>query len=110
MPKFAVFFSYTPQAWKAMLDEPADRLKPVRHLVEQAGGTLETYYWMFGDYDGFGVADMPDAVSGAALSVAVASSGAFARISSTQVFDVDERVALLEKAKAALATYSPPTG
>lgn len=109
MAKYAIFFSYTPDAWRAMLDNPADRLAPVRQLAEAVGGTVESFYWMFGEYDGFGVVEMPDSMSAGGVSVAVTASGAVARISTHEVLDADGRVALLEKAKTAAEAYSPPT-
>ncbi len=44
MAKYAIFFSYNPEAWRPMLDSPADRLAaPVRQLVEAVGGTVESF-------------------------------------------------------------------
>ena len=39
------------------------------------GGELETFYYAFGDFDVFGIADMPDNVSTLAFSLAVNASG-----------------------------------
>lgn len=110
MAKYAIFFSYTPDAWKSMIGSPADRLAPVRQLVEAVGGTVESFYWMFGEYDGFGVVETPDSISAGGVSVAATSSGAIGRISTHEVLDANGRVALLEKAKTAVEAYSPPTG
>lgn len=110
MAKFAIFFAYAPQAWKAMLDSPSDRLAAVRQLAEAVGGNVDSLYWMFGEYDGFAIAEMPDAVSAGGVSVAVTSSGAFTRISTHQLFDADGLEALIERANTAVAAYSPPTG
>jgi len=40
------------------------------------GGKLEVFYYAFGDYDVFGIAEMPDNVSAAAFSLMVNASGA----------------------------------
>jgi hypothetical protein len=53
---------------------------------------------MFGEYDGFAIAEMPDSVSAGAVSVAVSSSGAIARASTHELLDADGRDALIEKA------------
>ena len=63
---------------------------------------------MFGEYDGFAVVDIPDSVTSAAVSVAVASSGVLASGHTTQLFDASDQAAILEKAKTALAAYTPP--
>lgn len=110
MAKYAIFFSYSSESWAAMVKNPSDRSAVARQLAASLGGTLESFYWMFGDFDGFAVADMPDSVSAAGLSVAVSSSGAFKRAVTTEVFDSDDQAAMVEKAKTALATFTPPTG
>jgi uncharacterized protein with GYD domain len=40
------------------------------------GGTLETMYWAFGDEAYDAIVDLPDHVSGAAVSLATAVAGA----------------------------------
>ncbi len=93
-----------------MIKNPSDRSAAAKQLVESLGGSIEVFYWMFGGWDGFATAELPDSVSAAAISVAVNSSGAFKSVSTTQLFDHDDQAALVEKAKTALAGYSPPTG
>ena len=71
MAKYAMFFSYTSEAWARLIDHPEDRTAVARHVVESAGGTLESIYWMLGDRDGLAIVDVPDSVSAAAVSLAV---------------------------------------
>ncbi len=108
MPKFITFFSYTSESAKAMINKPSDRSVAVRQLVESMGGTVESFYWMQGKHDGFVISSLPDGASGAAISLAVASSGAVSGIQSHQLFDRDEQAAIVAAAKK--ATYKPPTG
>jgi len=110
MANYAIFFSYTPETWANMIKNPTDRQAAASQITESLGGTLQSLHWMFGDYDGFAVASMPNSVSAAALSVAVASSGAFARATTTELFEADDQAAMLELAKTALASYQPPSG
>lgn len=109
MAKYALFFSYTQEAWANMIKNPTDRSEAARRLAESLGGSLEAFYWMFGEHDGFAVVDLPDSITAAAVSVAVASSGALERGYTTVVFDHDDQEALLEQAKSALAAYHPPS-
>lgn len=109
MPKYMIFFSYTPEAWKAMLGNPQDRAAAARTLTEALGGTMESFYWMFGEYDGVAIGDLPDAASAGGLSVAVSSSGAFSKVTTHRLLDAGERDALVENANTALGSYSPPT-
>jgi uncharacterized protein with GYD domain len=52
MPMYALFFTYTPNAWDAMVENPRDRAAQARAVVEAADGTMEAVYWMFGPHDG----------------------------------------------------------
>ena len=46
MAKYAMFFTYTSDAWARMINSPGDRAAVARQMVEAAGGTLECIYWM----------------------------------------------------------------
>lgn len=45
---------------------------------ESVGGTLDCFYFAFGDTDVYGIVDMPDVASAAAVSLMINSSGAVA--------------------------------
>lgn len=108
MPKYVSFFSYTSQAWGAMVERPGNRAIAARKLIEDLGGQMETFYWMFGEWDGFVVYDVPDAATAAAFSGRVTSSGLIERIQTQQLLTMDEAREGLEKAGAAQAAYEPP--
>ncbi|CAN5629930.1 hypothetical protein BH20CHL7_BH20CHL7_06680 [soil metagenome] len=110
MPRFITFFSYTSDSAKAMIKRPSDRSAAAKALVESLGGTQEAFYWMQGSQDGFLITNLPDGVSASALAVAVTASGAVTGGDTHQIFDHDEKAAIVEKAAAALAAYKPPTG
>ena len=53
--KYLVLFSLTSETAKRFVAKPSDRAAVVREVAESAGGSLESYYWMFGQYDGAAV-------------------------------------------------------
>lgn len=110
MAKFAILFTYTPDAWASMIKNPSNRAAQAEAVADAVGGSLETFYWMLGVHDGLAIADVPDTVSGAAISVAVNSTGNFSAVSTHELLDADDRAALTEKAKTVLAGYTPPSG
>ena len=77
MAKYAMFFTYTSDAWARMINSPGDRSAAARQMVEAARGTLECIYWMLGKHDGLAIVDLPDSVGAAAVNLAVTSSGSF---------------------------------
>lgn len=108
MPKYALFFSYTAEAWGNMIKNPGDRAAVARAVAESAGGTLESIYFMFGDHDGMAICDMPDGEAAAATSIAVTSSGAFRSVETRELIEPERLVAVLGKARVATGVYRAP--
>ena len=108
MSKYAIFFTYSSDAWARMIKNPGDRTAAVRQLADSVGGSIESIYWMFGAYDGFVIADTPDAVSAAALSVAVGSTGAIKQLETHELFTQDQLGQMLARAGQAVHVYQAP--
>ena len=66
--KYLILFSLTGEATKRFVAKPSDRAAVVRELAKSAGGSLESYYWMFGQYDGAAVLVLTDSHMAAALA------------------------------------------
>jgi len=76
MPKYMIQASYVGEGLKGLLKEGGTkRRETVAEVIEGMGGKLESFYYAFGDYDVFGIADMPDNVSSVAFSLMVNASG-----------------------------------
>jgi uncharacterized protein with GYD domain len=106
--KYLVLFSLTGETIKRFLAKPTDRAAVVRDLAESVGGSLESYYWMFGQYDGAGVFVLPDSHTMAALSLAATSSGAFTRFETHELIEPSDLLAIADRAKG--IAYQPPGG
>jgi uncharacterized protein with GYD domain len=92
-----------------MIEGPSDRSAAAKALVESLGGTMEAFYWMTGEHDGFLITSLPDGTSGVALSAAVASTGAITGLESHEIFDREAQTQIVKSAKTAIAAYKPPT-
>jgi uncharacterized protein with GYD domain len=106
MAKFAVFFKFKGETVKALIDKPSDRGAVVSKLCEAAGGRMDAYYLMFGAWDGFVIADMPDSAAAAAVSLAVSSSGAFAAVETHELVETSALPDILSRAGG--LGYTPP--
>jgi uncharacterized protein with GYD domain len=106
MPKYLVQASYTSDGAKGILAKGgSSRPEAVKHMIEGLGGSMESFYFAFGDADAYVVADLPDNVSATAVALAVNSTGAVA--AKTIVLVTPEEVdAAIQKA----AEYTPPGG
>lgn len=108
MPKFAVMFSFKDETIARFIEHPEDRRGPGAKLAEAAGGKLLDYYWMFGQYDGLGIFEFPDAATAAAVSLAGAASGAFSHFETHELLDAEQVVRVAQKAQALRPSYRPP--
>jgi len=76
MPKYLWQVSYTPEGVKGLQkDGGVGRRTAAQRLVEQSGGRLESFYFAFGESDAYLIAELPDAATAAAASLAVNASG-----------------------------------
>ena len=104
MPRYVSFYRYTGEAWGSMVERPGNRAAAARKLIESVGGTMETFYWMLGDWDGLVIYEVPDAA--AAFSARVAGSGMLDAVQTNQLVSMDEAKRALDTARG--AAYVPP--
>jgi uncharacterized protein with GYD domain len=108
MVKYLALFNFGSDAIRRFVASPSDRTAVVKELVQSVGGRLECYYWMFGQYDGMAVFEMPDAHTTAATSMAIVSSGAFTRFETHELIETSDLTAIAERARE--IAYQPPGG
>jgi uncharacterized protein with GYD domain len=106
MARYLVQFAYNSDAVSNMVRNPQDRAAAVRAMAENWGGSIESFYFTFGEYDGFAIAEVPDNVTMAAISMAVASSGAFKSFHTTVLLTPEEAVEAMRR--AGTVSYTPP--
>ena len=76
MPKFLIEGTYTAEGMQGVISKGGSaRRDGVRQTLEGLGGRLETFYFAFGEYDAYAVADLPDNITAAAVGMAVSASG-----------------------------------
>ncbi len=106
MAYFLLQGAYTPESWKSLINKPVDRVEVVRPIIEKLGGKVEGAWFAFGDYDVVLIMQMPDNVSAAAFSLAVAASGAFKSHKTTPLMTIADGLEAMKK--AAGTGYQPP--
>ena len=76
MAKFLVRASYTDEGAKGVQTAGGtSRRDAVANMAEGLGGSLESFYFAFGETDAYVVLDLPDNRSAAAASIAVNAAG-----------------------------------
>ena len=88
MPVYLMRFSYTPETWSRLIQNPEDRRDAARAYVEQVGGDVIGFWYGFGEYDGYAILEAPDNVAAAGAVLAIAAGGALASVETTVLMTV----------------------
>ena len=84
-------------------EKASGRRAAITKAIETIGGKVEAVYYTFGDYDCFVIADAPDNVAAAAVSIKVSAAGLL-RARVTPLLTVDET----DQAVQRTIEYRPP--
>jgi uncharacterized protein with GYD domain len=104
MPKYLGKVKYTSDGLKGLrATGAASRADFGRGLIEALGGSVEAYYFAFGEWDLYTVMDLPNDESAAAISVAIGEAGA-ATAEITKLLTPDQ----VDAAFAVNVGYRPP--
>ena len=104
MPKYMWKVSYSIDGVRGIVKQGAvDRAAQIGQITAANGGTLEGFYFAFGDTDAYVVADLPGDTTAAAIALAVASSGA-AGIETVKLLTPAE----VDEARSIQTGYTPP--
>jgi uncharacterized protein with GYD domain len=69
MSKYLIQASYNADGAKGLLKEGGSARKAaVQKVVESLGGTLEAFYFAYGDVDAYVIVDMPEETAGLAVN------------------------------------------
>ena len=108
MSHYMVRWQFTDASAKALVEKPQDRTGAARALMEGFGGKLLSYYFSFGEYDGFAISEFPDNTAAAACSMAATATGAFTRFETTMLLTATEAEAAMKRAHDTKTGYKPP--
>lgn len=104
MAKYLVKISYSPEGAKGLKQAGGSARRAVfEQMVKPFGGSVESFYFAFGGADAYVIADMPDNVTAAAISLTVAAGGAASQ-ETVVLLDPEE----LDRAANMEISYSPP--
>jgi uncharacterized protein with GYD domain len=101
MPRYMYQFSYTPEAWAALLRNPTDRTESVTRLVEGVGGKLIDFYYAFGEYDGVIIFEASDNASQAGAVLAAVAAGHIKAGKTTVLLTIQEALEAMRKGSQA---------
>ena len=104
MPKYLVLADYNTEGIKGVLDKGGtSRRDALEALCESVGGSLESFYFAFGDTDAYVTVDLPDNSTAAALCMTATASG-LVSVSTIALLTPEE----IDAAGQASVVYRPP--
>ena len=104
MAKYLFQAVYTAKGLEGLLKEGGSKRRDaVEKAVAGLGGTLEAFYYAFGDADVVGIADLPDNVSATTFSLLVTAAGG-ATVKTTVLITPEE----VDQAAKKTLDYRPP--
>ena len=102
--KYLVTGTYTQDGVKGLLSKGGtSRVTAVSAMVEKLGGKIESFYYAMGETDVIVIVDVPDVITGVAVSLAVNSSGAV-ELTTTPLLTPEE----IDQACQKSIDYVPP--
>ena len=104
MAKYLVRATYSAEGSRGIIkDGGSGRRRAVQGLIESVGGTLEAFYYTFGDADLIWICDLPTPADAVAMSLAI-NSARGAQVKVTQLLTVDE----VDEGVSKAVVYHPP--
>jgi uncharacterized protein with GYD domain len=104
MSKYLIRGRYAAEGVKGLMEEGGSkRLAAAAAAIESVGGSVDSFYYAFGEDDVIGICDFPDAASATAVSMMINSTGAVS-ITLTPLMTVDE----IDDAASRTPSYRPP--
>lgn len=106
MPFYLTRFSYTPETWARLAENPEDRREAARTYIESVGGKLHGFWYALGEYDAYNLWEAPDNGAMAAVAIAISAGGALSKFETTALLTVEEILQSL--GRVASIRYRPP--
>jgi len=106
MPLYLSKFSYTPETWARLVENPEDRRTAAKQYIEAVGGSLHGFWYAFGAHDGYTLWEAPDDVSMATVAVALSAGGAISSLETTVLMSVEDAMQAMRGAGE--VRYRPP--
>ena len=104
MPKYLIEASYTQEGVEGVRTKGgSSRRDAVAETAKSLGGKLEAFYFAFGENDAYLILDVPDNLTAAAISLAVAGAGA-TRMKTIELLTPEE----IDQAMKKHVHYEPP--
>jgi uncharacterized protein with GYD domain len=106
VPRYLFIGKYTAEGARGVLKDGGGKRREVaEQVIQSLGGSIEAYYFAFGEGDFYLIAELPDHAAAAAGSLTVSATGALG-VRTVVLLTPQE----IDEAARRSVTYSPPGG
>ena len=78
MPKYFFYGSYSPEGYRGLMEEGgSSRIEAAKEALGSVGGSLEAFYFSYGENDFYIIVDLPDHIATTAITLAGNITGTF---------------------------------
>jgi len=92
-------FSYTPQAMQKLVKHPEDRSRYIKEIIEKVGGRMLSFYYTYGEYDGFVIAETPDSITSLAVNFGAANPEVLSKTNTIVCIPVNDALQAMRKSE-----------
>jgi uncharacterized protein with GYD domain len=78
MAKYLFYGSYSPEGYRGLMEEGgSSRIEAAKQALGSVGGSLEAFYFSYGENDFYIIVDLPDRITTTAITLAGNITGTF---------------------------------
>ncbi|MGD8849794.1 MAG: GYD domain-containing protein [Anaerolineales bacterium] len=104
MAKYLFYGSYSPEGYKGLMEEGgSSRIEAAKQALGSVGGSLEAFYFSYGENDFYIIVDLPDRITTTAVTLAGNITGTF-KINGVSLLTPEE----LDEAIELSVDFRPP--
>mgnify|MGYP003975201981 CR=1 FL=1 len=76
MPLFLTETKFSEESLQALTHRPSDRREEAAKVIEAYGGSMQDFYWVFGDADAIFIFEAPDSTAAMSILLTLSTAGA----------------------------------
>ena len=108
MPLFLTETKFSEESLQALTHRPSDRREEAAKVIEAYGGSMQDFYWVFGDADAIFIFEAPDSTAAMSILLTLSTAGAVPSHKTTALLSNDDAMDAMKLAGSKETGYRTP--
>ena len=108
MPLFLTETKFSEESLQALTHRPSDRREEAAKVIEAYGGSMQDFYWVFGDADAIFIFEAPDSTAAMSILLTLSTAGAGTSHKTTALLSNDDAMDAMKLAGSKETGYRTP--